>query len=293
MIKITVITVTKNSGASLQRCITSVAEQTHAWTEYIIVDGASTDHTLATIERHSHTVSRYISESDTGIYNAMNKGLRLATGDYIHFLGADDYFLDSGVLSGVAEVLEAPPDCGLAYGGISVRFPDGSERLHMPPPPEEALDVLVCGCLPHQASFASRRTFELAGGFNERYRIAGDYDWFLRVVTHPQVLVNRFERIVASYNFNGVSNDLVRSQEEAYAIQNSFPLYQTPEWMERRLRIFQRELMNSRIECNRLRARTRMAQLIDHALSIPRKELPARAWRYLARRLRDSTPPIA
>lgn len=308
MVKFTIVTVAKNAAASLGRCIESVARQRYPQVEYIIIDGASTDSTPSVIESHRGAVTRYISEPDTGIYNAMNKGLAMARGDFIFFLGADDYLVDPGVLEDVAAFLAAHPDCDYAYGGISIRLPDGREQPYMPPPPEQALEFLVCGCLPHQASFASRRAFDLAGAFNEQYRIAGDYDWFLRVITHPEVVTRRFDRIVASYHADGRSNDLARSQPEVYVIQNSFPAYQTPEWRQRRLHIFQEELLRRRIECNELqdalqqirsrpllyaagRAFGRKAgRLVERALATPPRELPRRLSRYLQYRMRRMPP---
>ena len=110
------------------------------------------------------------------------------------------------MLGDVATFIERAPGCDFVYGGIEVRHPDDRAEIFMPPPPEEALRFLVSGCLPHQASFASRRAFDLAGAFDGRYRIAGDYDWFLRVVSHPQLVTRRIERVIASYRIAVVSN---------------------------------------------------------------------------------------
>lgn len=246
MIKFSIITVTKNAAATLERSIKSVATQHYSSLEYIIVDGASSDATAAIVDRYRNVVTRFVSEPDRGIYDAMNKGLDLASGDFVYFLGADDYFVDADVLPDVAAFLEAHPDCDFAYGGISIRFPDGRTQESMPPLPEAALSFQVCGCLPHQASFTSRRAFALAGRFDTRYRIAGDYEWFLRVLAQSGLVIQRFERTVASYRIDGVSSRLTQSLPEVYAIQNSFPLYQDPEWLRRRIRIFQRELLSQR-----------------------------------------------
>lgn len=243
MTEFSVITVAKNAAPTLEKCIASVEAQRHASLEYILIDGASTDDTAAIVARHKR-VDRFVSEPDDGIYDAMNKGLKLALGKFIYFLGADDYLLDEHALSDVAAFIERTPGCDLVYGGIEIRFPDGRAEIFMPPPADEALPFLVCGCLPHQASFASRRAFDLAGGFDDRYRIAGDYDWFLRVVSHPQLVTRRFERAVASYRADGVSNRLERSQPEAFASQNALPLFQQPEWLQRRTAIFLRESLS-------------------------------------------------
>src|SRR6185437_9589176 len=178
MVKFSVITVAKDAAATLEKCIASVEAQRDADFEYIIIDGASMDDTAAIVARHRARVDRFVSEPDRGIYDAMNKALDLARGDFIYFLGADDYLVDEEVLRDVGAFIERAPDCDLLYGGIEVRYPGGHTEPFTPPPPEAALRFLVSGCLPHQASFASRRAFALAGRFDERFRIAGDYDWF-------------------------------------------------------------------------------------------------------------------
>lgn len=243
MVEFSIITVTRNAAATLERSIQSVAEQRHRPCDYIIVDGASTDATAAIVDKYAHVVTRFVSEPDRGIYDAMNKGLALARGDFIYFLGADDRLIDSEVLADVAASLDREP-CDFLYGGIEVRFGDGRVTSFMPPPPEEALAFMVTGCLPHQASFASRRAFDRAGTFDARYRIAGDYDWFLRVLTCDGLLARRIERIIASYQMGGVSNRLRPSQAEVYAIQNALPLYQRDDWLRRRVRVYQRALVS-------------------------------------------------
>ena len=246
MVKFSIITVTRNAAATLDQAIASVASQRCRPHEYIIIDGASTDATAAIVDRHRDTVTRFVSEPDHGIYDAMNKGLAGASGDFVYFLGADDYLVDDEVLADVAAFLDEHPDTDLAYGGIGVRLPDGRTQEFMPPSPPDALGFMICGCLPHQASFASRRAFALAGTFDARYRIAGDYDWFLRVLTQPELVTRRVSRIVASYRMDGMSNRLAESQREAYAIQNALPLYRGPDWMERRLQVFRRELLSQK-----------------------------------------------
>jgi len=241
-----IIIVTKNAAATLERAIASVGAQRYRPHEFIIVDGASSDGTIGIIERHRHLITHFCSEPDRGIYDAMNKGLARATGDFIYFLGADDYLFDDRVLGDVAAFLGPDPGADLVYGGLQVRFPDGSAKDFMPPAPEGALAFMISGCLPHQASFASRRAFAIAGNFDLRYRIAGDYEWFLRILTQPALAIRRFERIVACYRMDGMSNRLAESQAEVYAIQNRLPLFQQQDWRRRRLRVFRRELFSQR-----------------------------------------------
>ena len=243
MVEFSIITVTKNAAATLERSIQSVSKQRHRPLDYIVIDGASSDGTSAIVERHADVVTRFVSEPDQGIYDAMNKGLALARGDFVYFLGADDSLIDGRVLADVAESLTRAP-CDLLYGGIEVHYADGRVVPFMPPPPEDALSFMIRGCLPHQASFASRRAFDRAGKFDPRYRIAGDYDWFLRVLTRGDLIIRRIERSIASYQMGGLSNRLRESQTEAYAIQNALPLYQRADWLKRRVGAFQRAVVS-------------------------------------------------
>ena len=243
MVEFSIITVTRNAAATLERSIQSVAKQRHRPIDYIIVDGASSDGTSAIVERYGGVVTRFTSERDEGIYDAMNKGLALARGDFIYFLGADDSLIDDRTLTDVAASLDRAP-CDLLYGGIDVRSTDGRVVPFMPPPPDEALSFMIRGCLPHQASFASRRAFDRIGEFDTRYRIAGDYDWFLRVLTCGDLTARRIERRIASYQMGGMSNRLRESQAEAYAIQNALPLYRQADWLKRRVSVFQRALVS-------------------------------------------------
>jgi glycosyltransferase involved in cell wall biosynthesis len=255
--RISIITVTRNAAAHLEKCIQSVAAQTHPACEYIIVDGASTDGTQAIVARHRAHVAQFVSEPDDGLYHAMNKGIARATGDYILFLGSDDYLFDPGVMQDVARFLVAHPEVDFAYGNIAVRSADGSESVFRPPPPEEALKFLICGCLPHQASFARRDIFERLGPFDLRYKVAADYDWFLRVVGSPESCVKHFDRVVTSYFIDGLSNDLARSQAEVYAIQNTFPGYRPEEWHLARIAEYQRNLLYYRIQLQKAEQRLR------------------------------------
>ena len=243
MVEFSIITVTKNAAATLERSIESVAKQRHRPLDYIIIDGASSDGTQAIVARYRDAVTHFVSEPDQGIYDAMNKGLALARGDFVYFLGADDSLTDDRTLADAAESLDRAP-CDLLYGGIEVCFADGRIVPFMPPSPEDALNFMIRGCLPHQASFASRRTFDLVGKFDIRYRIAGDYDWFLRVLTCRDLVTRRIDRSIASYQMGGLSNRLRESQAEAYAIQNALPLYQHGVWLKRRVRVFQRALVS-------------------------------------------------
>ncbi len=245
-IRFSVLTVTRNAAAHLAGCLDSVAAQRFRDFEHVIVDGASQDGTQALLAARGAGI-RFVSAPDKGIYDAMNKAIALARGDYLLFLGADDYLMDAAVLSDVDAHLRQLGDPDFVYGDIEVRGADGARSVFRAPGPEGALDLMICGCLPHQASFAHRRVFEKLGGFDTRYKVQADYDWFLRVLGAADVRVAHMDRIVASFAMGGASSRLREGQQETYAIQNAFPLYQEPEWMQKRLRAFQTQLLEHRL----------------------------------------------
>lgn len=245
--KISVITVCRNAEKYIEKAVQSVVSQTYKDLEYIIIDGNSQDGTKAIIEQYHNRISRFISEPDSGIYNAMNKGLRFAKGDYIGFLNADDYFVDENVIEDVVYFLTAHPDCDFVYGNLEVRYASGKTILVKSQPPEKMFDEMICGCLPHQASFAKADLFfSRVGLFNEGNKISSDYEWFLRLVYNETVKLCHYPRTIASYYSGGLSSQIELAVPESYRIQNAFSLYQQPYWVNRRLLKFQEYVVKLR-----------------------------------------------
>ncbi|NBW74172.1 MAG: glycosyltransferase [Sphingomonadaceae bacterium] len=252
--RVSVITVSYNAAAEIEPTLSSVAAQTWGGIEYLVIDGASTDDTLNLVNRYRSRVDVLVSEPDGGIYDAMNKGLRLATGDAVIFMNAGDYFYSPYAVELAAEFMQANPDAGVAYGGIEVRFPNGQVTEFMPPPEGEALQFLICGSLPHQGTFARRTAFAHTGLFDTRWRSHADYDWFLKAASDPRVGLRRMDFMVASFGLGGASSQLERGERERHAIQNALPLYRQTEWMERRIEAYQEQYIGLRLENERLKA---------------------------------------
>jgi glycosyltransferase involved in cell wall biosynthesis len=171
--RITVITICRNVRPALERTVASVLMQRYPALEYWIVDAASTDGTreyLATLESHG---VKWLSEPDRGISDAMNKGIRLATGEWVAHLHADDSYLP-GALDAVAEA-SRPGDADLLCGWILKREPHG-EVLCRTAPDRLPIEMTV----PHPPTFVRRALFERLGGFDTSLRNAMDYDFFLR-----------------------------------------------------------------------------------------------------------------
>jgi hypothetical protein len=249
---VSVITVCRNAAATLEACLQSVAAQRHASIEHIIIDGASTDGTAAILEKHRKRLALVVSEPDRGLYDAMNKGIALARGEFVIFLNADDTFTGPDSLSDAMREIAREPDGDVYYGTLDVRM-GGTTHRHVPPPPDQAAEEMVLGCLPHQATLARRAVFESTGPFDLRWRRHADYDWWLKVLADPALRVRQIRTAVACFALGGASSDLAKGQPEVFAIQNASPLYRSPEWDRRRIEMFQTAWLAARMEAAGLR----------------------------------------
>lgn len=288
--KITIITVCFNAEAHIGDCLASVAGQTHGSIEHIVIDGASVDRTVEIVRRFPH-VKHLVSERDAGIYDAMNKGLGLATGDFILFLNADDRLPAAATLATAAEMIGRHPGADVYYGWLEVRPLEGAPSIYRPLPPEEAATLMICGCLPHQSTLARPSVFRKTGPFDLKYRYHADYDWFLKVLADPAIKVRALPCVIGSFKEGGASSQLAKGQPEVYAIQNASPVYAGAAWDERRIAEYQKTLLNERLENARLRERLRSsrrrtgAPLVSGSLSRLRASMADR-WRGTAIALR-------
>lgn len=179
---ISIVVAAYNGAATLQQCINSVALQTYPHKELIVIDGGSTDGTAELLNDNQEKITYWTSEPDQGIYHAWNKALLRARGEWICFLGADDHFWDGHVLTRMAEELaKLPPHIRVAYGKIMLLNGAG-EGLYAIGEPWERLKqrFLKSMCIPHPGTMHRRSLFEQYGGFDESFRIAGDYELLLR-----------------------------------------------------------------------------------------------------------------
>ena len=180
-VKISIITVCRNAGWVIEQTIKSVLEQEYKNIEYIIVDGNSQDETMDIVRRYAEEGKiKYISEPDQGIYDAMNKGIRMATGDYLQFLNAGDALINCGVIMKVAERI-AESQVDIVYGNILYQYPDGNESIRVYGQFCSTFFYYLLGdCINHQAIFAARQCLE-GKGFDTTYCICADREWMLRM----------------------------------------------------------------------------------------------------------------
>lgn len=195
---VSVITVVYNGATTLEKTILSVAGQTFRDMEYIIVDGGSKDATPDIIHKHSQSIHRWISEPDKGVYDAMNKGIRLAEGEWLYFLGSDDLFYDNNVLS-VVFGAGSPSDADLVYGDVL------SPSFNGPYDGEFSYDKLLSRNLSHQAAFYKKSLFTRLGDYDQRYRMHADWDFNLRCFSDPAVRTHYNNVVVATFGAEGIS----------------------------------------------------------------------------------------
>jgi glycosyltransferase involved in cell wall biosynthesis/MoaA/NifB/PqqE/SkfB family radical SAM enzyme len=205
--KISVITVCYNAEKHIEGAVRSVMAQTYPHVEYLAVDGGSTDGTVAILKRYGQSIARIVSEKDRGIYDAMNKGLRLATGDLVYFLNADDRLIDDDVLGKIAGLFDQSGRPDLVIGKVCLLRPDRAAPYNpetFAGIPVNKLQLLTNGMC-HQRVFARRELFADIGGFDVRYRYAADLDWILRAFNRKAKFLYSDEA-VAWYDLTGFTS---------------------------------------------------------------------------------------
>lgn len=180
-LKFSIITVCKNAANDIGRTFRSVQEQTYPHVEHIVIDGVSTDGTLEIIEANREKIAYFVSEPDTGIYQAMNKGIRAATGDILCFLNAGDHFVGATAIQIVHDLIEQKPGCGFYYGDL-VRLDSKNDNYEVRVRLIRDYYDLYHGWFPHPSTFFRKAAFEKVGEYDERYKMAGDHAWYLKAV---------------------------------------------------------------------------------------------------------------
>lgn len=183
---ITIITVVKNGVKYLEQSLLSVINQTYENIEYIIIDGCSTDGTLDIINNYDDYIDYWISEHDNGIYDAINKGIKLATGDYIAVLQSDDWYEPDIVNSIAEEILKhklTTPN--VIYSNYTIVNETYSKVSRV----ESTLEYWLGMTISHQSMFVSADVYTMLGGYETGYRLAADYEFFIRMVTGGVVFI--------------------------------------------------------------------------------------------------------
>jgi len=210
-LKISLITVTLNAQNTIGRCIESVVAQNYSNLEYIVIDGASTDDTLQIIGRYPSLVSHLVSEPDNGIYDAMNKGIHLATGDVIGVLNADDFFAADDILKSTANIFNET-NSDIVYGNLNYLKPGGKvlRKWHSGSYKD---GLFNWGWMPPHPTFYCRRViFEKLGAYELGYGTAADYELMLRFLHLNKLNAKYLNKVMVNMVAGGVSNKNYRNR---------------------------------------------------------------------------------
>jgi len=206
-LKISVITAVHNRVHTIEQALASVQSQTWTQVEHVVIDGASTDGTLAVLQAHKDTIAVLISEKDAGIYDALNKGLTQVTGDVVGLMHSDDFFASNQVLEKVAAAFADPAVDGV-YADLDYVAKDETNRIirrwragkYNP-------RKLAWGWMPpHPTLYLRRSVIEQWGGFDASFRIAADYDAMLRYLAKGEIHLAYIPEVLIKMRVGGESN---------------------------------------------------------------------------------------
>lgn len=203
--KLSIITINYNEASALQQTIDSVRSQTYQDYEHIIIDGGSTDESVAYIKAYAEVYPslKWVSERDKGVYDAQNKGIERAEGGYCFFLNAGDVFASSQVLE---KMFSLPAQSDLLYGNLIV-VQKGKQVGYCKGVAQPTFLDLYNSCLKHQATFIKRSLFERFGMYDASLRIVADWEWFFKVAAFHDGVTLEYRNVdIAEFDNDGISN---------------------------------------------------------------------------------------
>lgn len=204
--KISIVTVTYNSAATVEATLASVVAQDHEDIEYIIVDGRSSDNTLEIVDKYKHRISKVISEKDSGIYDALNKGIALATGEIVGIIHSDDFYVHDKVLSRVAEEFRKGVDS--VYADLQYVNRDNTDKVirHWRSGKYREGIFLAGWMPPHPTFFIKKDCYDKYGSFNTILKSAADYELMLRMLHKHKISTAYIPEVIVKMRVGGKSN---------------------------------------------------------------------------------------
>lgn len=211
--KISIITVSYNSDKTISNTIDSVLSQEYNNLEYIIIDGGSTDKTNEIIESYGDKISQYISEKDDGIYDAMNKGIRISTGKYIGIINSDDFYPDSNTIQKVVnKIEEKESDC--LYADLVYVDSENVKRIkrYWKSGEFKRTNFIKGWMIPHPTFFVSKEIYNTFGLYNLSLKSASDYEMILRLLYKNKISVSYLPEVIIHMRDGGYSNQNIWSR---------------------------------------------------------------------------------
>lgn len=196
---LSIITINFNNGKGLRRTIESVINQCCKDYEYIIIDGGSTDDSIDIIRQYEDRISYWVSEKDNGIYNAMNKGISIAKGEYCNFLNSGDYYFPDTI-----NILSQYKGEDICVGNTRCFYPNQNKNIIWRPPSSISFADIVTQSLNHQAAFI-RTTLMKELKYDENYKIIADWDFFIRALVMENCTYKKIDAMIVNYELGGIS----------------------------------------------------------------------------------------
>jgi glycosyltransferase involved in cell wall biosynthesis len=226
--KLSVITINRNNTTGLEKTMQSVASQTFKEFEYIVIDGASTDGSVEVIKRLAPQFAhlKWVSEPDKGIYNAMNKGLRMATGEYIQILNSADCLAANDVTEQMLAALEDAGHPNILYGNMIKCYSDGRNVVDKSFAGQEITMLgLYTGTLNHDPAYIRRDLFEKYGYYDENLKIVSDWKWYLQAIILGGEKPQYVDLDVTLFDMTGISetNKELDKTERKTVLEQLFP----------------------------------------------------------------------
>jgi glycosyltransferase involved in cell wall biosynthesis len=231
-----VITVCKNAEWHIERAIKSVICQTHPNFQYIIIDGKSTDSTLDIIKKYRYKIDTIISEKDSGIYNAMNKALKIVTGEVVCFLNSDDCFYDNKILADLDNEFKKNSKAEIIYGNVVITL-NGKQKVLKYNGINKRFFYKNTIC--HQALFIEKNLYDLIGDFDESYPIHADVDWLMKAYFKHKANFHYFDRIICHYSSEGFSSNPIFAEKHKYDRQKISAKY----FLEAKIKLFMKQYL--------------------------------------------------
>jgi glycosyltransferase involved in cell wall biosynthesis len=209
LLKVSIITAVFNGVKTIEDCIKSVHAQTYPDIEHIIIDGCSTDGTIEIVNKYKGKISKFISEADQGVYDAMNKGIRLSSGDIVATLNSDDTYANRSIVGEMVEFIENH-NLDAAYGDLAYIDPNNSDHVtRFWKAGEYKRGAFYYGwVIPHPTFFCQREVYEKFGCFRKDMKIAADFELMLRFVEKHQINVGYLPKVIVKMRTGGKANVL-------------------------------------------------------------------------------------
>tara|TARA_A100001015_G_C15043294_1_gene741428 strand:- start:34 stop:768 length:735 start_codon:yes stop_codon:yes gene_type:complete len=209
MMKVTLITISYNASQTIKNTLMSVKSQTHTDIEHLIIDGNSTDDTLLICKEFPH-ISKIISEPDKGVYDAFNKGLKLATGQIVGFLNSDDVFYDKNTLQIIVEGFDEQTHC--VFGNLDYTNANGKVIRKWRSNPYQK-GAFTKGWMPaHPTFYCRKEIYDRLGGYDESFQIAGDFELALRFLEKNGITAGFINKTLVKMRAGGISNSGIKSK---------------------------------------------------------------------------------